>query len=90
MSWSQIARDTITKVSQTIPDGTPAKERRRIISEAYPFGERKHWPYKAWLKAVSDHMAWHETRSWVERLGRHKSPLERMMAKANRVQKDKK
>ena len=26
------------------------KDRKKRIDDAYPFGERKHFPYKAWLK----------------------------------------
>lgn len=27
------------------------RELKRWIRDAYPWGERKHWPYRAWLKA---------------------------------------
>ena len=49
--WSDIARATIGRVALTIPDDTPFKERKRLIDDAYPFGPREYWPYKAWLKA---------------------------------------
>lgn len=29
----------------------------QAIRAAYPFGERKHWPYKVWLDAVNDTMS---------------------------------
>lgn len=56
-SWSDIARATIERVATTIPDATPLKERKAIISAAYPFGERAYWPYKAWCKARRTYMA---------------------------------
>jgi hypothetical protein len=31
-------------------DLTDAQIRRRV-DDAYPFGERRYWPYKAWLQA---------------------------------------
>lgn len=51
MEWSLVSRQTIERVALTIPDDTPLKERKRIIREAYPFGQRSYWPYKAWCKA---------------------------------------
>lgn len=27
---------------------------RRMLIDAYPFGERKQWPYKVWLRRVRD------------------------------------
>jgi hypothetical protein len=26
------------------------KATRRLVADAYPFGERRHWPYKVWLR----------------------------------------
>lgn len=59
-SWSEISRATIEKVAATIPEDTPLKERKAIISAAYPFGERSHWPYKAWCKARRAYLARYE------------------------------
>ena len=28
------------------------KALREVLREAYPFGEREHWPYKAWLMEI--------------------------------------
>lgn len=36
----------------SVAPGTPEKDLRQIARDAYPFGERKHWPYKMWLKAT--------------------------------------
>ena len=57
MDWSEIARQTIARVADTIPDGTPMKERKAIIFAAYPFGQREYWPYKAWCKAQRAYLA---------------------------------
>jgi len=56
MDWSQAARDTIAKASAEVPETATWKERRAAINAAYPFGLRKYWPYKAWLKALREHM----------------------------------
>ena len=28
------------------------KALREVLREAYPFGEREHWPYKAWIAKI--------------------------------------
>lgn len=33
-------------------------EARRKIQDAYPFGQRSHWPYKEWLHAVHAVYPW--------------------------------
>lgn len=56
MEWSAIARQTVAEAAKTVPEGATFKERRAIISAAYPFGPREMWPYKAWCKAVRDYL----------------------------------
>lgn len=53
MSWQQQAEVVIYGVIRKHQDsGTTDKKRIAAeIDAAYPFGERAHWPYKAWLKA---------------------------------------
>ncbi len=31
--------------------GKPREQWEKAIREAYPFGPRQYWPYKAWLQA---------------------------------------
>jgi isocitrate dehydrogenase kinase/phosphatase len=52
MNWRAKARAVIRQVMADHPKADP-KELRRLISEAYPFGERKYHPYKIWLDEVS-------------------------------------
>ena len=49
--WRAVAIDVIDEVVSDNP-GLAEKELRKKISEAYPFGERKYWPYKVWLSEV--------------------------------------
>jgi hypothetical protein len=44
---------------------TGIEELRKRLSAAYPFGERKYWPYKVWLSEVN------RTIAAVERLEEH-------------------
>ncbi len=37
--------------------GKPAAEVRRAVRQAYPWGDRKNWPYKAWLQAQRELLA---------------------------------
>lgn len=32
-------------------------ELKRALKDAYPFGERKHWPYKIWCGCVKRALA---------------------------------
>lgn len=50
-TWQEQARLCIEAAGAEIPaDATPA-QRKRAIQQAYPWGERSGWPYKAWLRA---------------------------------------
>ena len=63
MDWSRLSRETIATVALTIPDDTPFKDRKRIIFDAYPFGRREYWPYKAWCKAQREYLAKHDPKT---------------------------
>lgn len=51
MNWSEKSRETIARVHGQLAEDTPFKDRRQAIRDAYPFGTREYWPYKAWCKA---------------------------------------
>lgn len=51
MSWRAHAARVIAKVIQEVGTDDP-KALRKALREAYPFGERKYWPYKVWLDEV--------------------------------------
>lgn len=48
--WAQEAAKAILTVHQEIPSGASLAERTKTIDAAYPFGERKYFAYKQWLK----------------------------------------
>ena len=51
MSWQIAAARVIERCIAENPEvDEPAL--RKIISAAYPFGERAMWPYKVWLAEV--------------------------------------
>lgn len=49
--WAESARATIAAVHFRLADDCPLAERIKAVDDAYPFGKRAYWPYKAWLKA---------------------------------------
>jgi hypothetical protein len=51
LSWREKARPIIAQVLQAMA-GRPWKEVRAALIEAYPFGTRSHYPYKAWLLEI--------------------------------------
>ena len=57
--WRVISAEIIYKILKANP-GKTDKEIKAIISEAYPFGERKYHPYKIWLNEVKK---WMELRN---------------------------
>jgi len=48
-TWKQAAKATIAKVIKENPDAD-YKTFKKKLKEAYPFGEREHFPYKVWLE----------------------------------------
>lgn len=50
-AWRDSARSYIREVITENP-GIEKKELRKLISKAYPYGERAHHPYKIWLDEV--------------------------------------
>lgn len=52
MSLYERSKEVIRQVVAENP-GLDEAALRKKVSEAYPFGERAMFPYKAWLKAVT-------------------------------------
>lgn len=50
-SWRDAARPVIVEVILRVGFKDP-KALRKALRDAYPFGERAHWPYKAWLAEI--------------------------------------
>ncbi len=49
--WRSLAAPIVAAVLEETK-GQTEKEIRKALREAYPFGDRVNWPYKAWLKEV--------------------------------------
>jgi hypothetical protein len=66
MSWYDSACVYIQKAHETVPENATLKERMKIIDAAYPWGQRRMYPYKMWLKARKKYMAKYEQKpmSW--------------------------
>ena len=52
-TWYEISVEVIRDVCSENVGMSEARLRKKV-SEAYPFGPRAHYPYKAWLKAMAD------------------------------------
>jgi hypothetical protein len=50
-TWRDIAAPIVADVIKETA-GKPEREVRAALREAYPFGERKYWPYKVWCDEV--------------------------------------
>ena len=67
MTWAETSRRVILeedlRLRKDIPD---VDERLSFISRTcYPFGERMHWPYKAWLKEIAKRRKSYEPKKIV-------------------------
>jgi hypothetical protein len=80
-SWYESAVDHIRKLDATLPADMLIADRRKAVSAAYPFGQRRYWPYKMWLKAQKEYLA-RFVKSDDAVPVKHLSPLERMMKRA--------
>ncbi len=50
-SWTHKAMQVIEGVHATLPADISFADRKKAIDGHYPFGERKYFPYKCWLRA---------------------------------------
>lgn len=51
--WRRRSKAVIAKVLLELGPGRNAVTAAKALRDAYPFGERKHWPYKVWLEEVN-------------------------------------
>lgn len=51
-TWRDRARPIIAEALRKT-EGQPEVVRDKALRDAYPFGERKHFPYKVWLDEIS-------------------------------------
>lgn len=50
-TYLEKAWEVIDQVHATLPRNATELQRRNALRQAYPFGVRANWPYKAWCKA---------------------------------------
>jgi len=50
-TWAMHAQAVIDRVLSQMP-GANLAEKRRALHDAYPYGQRRHWPYKVWCRQV--------------------------------------
>jgi hypothetical protein len=54
--WAARARQVIAEVHRLLPENATLAERTKAVADAYPFGPRQYWPYKAWCKARREYL----------------------------------
>jgi len=55
-TWRDSAGPKIAEVIARVGTEDP-KALRKALREAYPYGERKYWPYKVWLSEIRRQLA---------------------------------
>lgn len=63
MGWSDAAREVIGQVHASLPPEATYAERKKALYEAYPFGPRQYFPYKAWCKEQRAYLARYKPQS---------------------------
>lgn len=59
--WHDRCWQVIGEVHASLPPDATLEQRKKALKHAYPFGERKYFPYKAWCKARRQYLAKYET-----------------------------
>lgn len=54
--WRTQAWHAINDTLASLPEDAPIALKRKAVSQAYPFGERKGWPYVCWLREVRERL----------------------------------
>lgn len=62
MSWAEHSERVLQALFQSLPLSTGDGELKRLLFDAYPFGERKYWPYKVWLQKAREYRIRFENR----------------------------
>jgi hypothetical protein len=72
--WRRIAAPIIAKVLQETA-GQPKREVRAALLKAYPFGPRKHHPYRIWCDEIRTQTGQRQLQTSVRKLqGRPPEP----------------
>lgn len=51
LSWRERCRPLIARILSEL-EGADEKQIRKALRDAYPFGERRMYPYRAWLLEI--------------------------------------
>jgi hypothetical protein len=78
MGWTSDAAEVIAHVHEGLAEGATLAERKRAVDQAFPFGERRRWPYRAWLNARRRYLV----RYGYTKPGQRLTPLEQAIAEA--------
>jgi len=77
MSWRDEAAPIIRRVLHNMK-GRSEAEIKRALFEAYPFGERAHWPYKVWLDEIKRQRNPNPVRQYRQRVKNVEVPKDQM------------
>lgn len=80
-TWAERAGMVIWETHKTLPENMPLIDRKREIRKAYPWGERKGWPYKAWLQAQREYLKRYHTEPHPKNL----TPLEKAIVQQKAI-----
>ena len=78
--WRDKSREVIRQVITDNPQAEGA-ELKKLISNAYPFGERQYHPYEIWLDEVKKQTKPSGTKTYLYKTGgrKHEPPPDEQM-----------
>lgn len=62
ISWREKVDRHIAAIDADLADDCAYEDRRAALRSGYPFGERKGYPYKAWLDGQRRYLVRHDDR----------------------------
>jgi hypothetical protein len=75
--WRQRSRAAIAQAVRDLPSDATLPALREALRAAYPFGERKHFPYTVWLDEVGFYLGLRFPEVREQRAQRKQSRRER-------------
>jgi len=78
-TWREQAAPIIQRVIHNCrATGKTEKQIRKALSDAYPFGPKKYWPYKVWLDEIKRQLHPETVNHYRQRVKKIEVPKEQM------------
>lgn len=73
MSWAEVSEEVVRQTLARLPADASLEAKRAALRDAYPFGARRYFPYRAWCRAVRRGLGLPVAREWRRKKGRRRT-----------------